>query len=182
MLFPTVENSLLVVVDLQQKLMPAMSNGEAIIDRASVMVRGAAELDMDIAVTEQYPRGLGNTVPEISTWLPDDVTVCEKTSFSVFKSETFMKTLSSRKREVLIFVGVEMHVCLLQSVLDAIAAGYEVVVVADAVGSRKNSDRDLALETARNSGATVLSSESVLFMLLRDAKNPHFKAISALIK
>ena len=93
MLFPTVENSLLVVVDLQQKLMPAMSNGEAIIDRASVMVRGAAELGMDIAVTEQYPRGLGNTVPEISTWLPDDVTVCEKTSFSVFKHPYFFQTL-----------------------------------------------------------------------------------------
>lgn len=182
MLFPTVENSLLIVVDLQQKLMPAMSNGDGIIERASIMVRGAAELGVDIAVTEQYPKGLGNTVPEISTWLPDDVCVCEKTSFSIFKSEAFLKTLSARKREVLIFVGVEMNVCLLQSVLDARAAGYEVVVVADAIGSRKNSERDWALETARNAGAAVLGSEAVLFMLLRDAKNPHFKAISALIK
>ena len=182
MVFPTVENSLLVVVDLQQKLMPAMSGGEAIIDRAAIMVSGAAELGMDIVVTEQYPKGLGNTVPEISTWLPDGVNVCEKTSFSTFKSEAFLKTLSARKREVLIFIGVEMHVCLLQSVLDARNAGYEVIVVADAIGSRKNNDRDWALDAARDAGAVVLGSESVLFMLMRDAKNPHFKAISALIK
>lgn len=182
MLFPTVENSLLVVVDLQQKLMPAMSNGDAVIDRAAVMVRGAAELGVDIVATEQYPRGLGNTVPQISTWLPDNVNICEKTSFSVFKSETFLKTLNSRKREVLIFVGVEMHVCMLQSILDARSAGYEVIVIADAVGSRKSGDCSLALDVARSAGANVLSSEAVLFMLLRDAKNPHFKAISALIK
>ncbi len=182
MTFPTVENALLVVVDLQQKLMPAMSGSESIIVRAALMVRAAAELGVDIAVTEQYPKGLGNTVPEIATWLPDSAAVCEKTSFSVFKSETFMTALAARKREVLLFVGVEMNVCLLQSVLDARAAGYEVIVVADAVGSRKNTERDWALETARAAGATVLGSEAVIFMLMRDAKNPHFKAISALIK
>lgn len=182
MLFPTVENSLLVVVDLQQKLMPAMSDSESVIARAALMVRAAAELGVDISVTEQYPKGLGTTVPEIATWLPDSAKVCEKIAFSVFKSDTFMTALSARKREVLIFVGVEMNVCLLQSVLDARAAGYEVFVVADAVGSRKNAERDWALETARNAGAVVLGSEAVIFMLMRDAKNPHFKAISALIK
>ena len=93
-----------------------------------------------------------------------------------------MTELSSRKRQTLIFVGVEMNVCLLQSVLDARNAGYEVIVVADAVGSRKNSEKEWALETARRSGAYVLGSEAVLFMLLRDAKHPHFKAVSALIK
>ena len=182
MLFPTVENSLLVVVDLQQKLMPAMSDAESIVARAALMVRAAAEFGVDIAVTEQYPKGLGSTVPEIATWLPDSAVVCEKTAFSVFKAETFMTALSARRRDVLIFIGVEMNVCLLLSVLDARAAGYEVFVVADAVGSRKNRERDWALETARSAGATVLGSEAVIFMLMRDAKNPHFKAISALIK
>jgi nicotinamidase-related amidase len=182
MVFPTVENALLVVVDLQQKLMPAMSDSESVTARAALMVRAAAELGLDVAVTEQYPKGLGSTVSEIATWLPEDVKVCEKTAFSVFKSPEFMENLISRKREVLIFVGVEMNVCLLQSVLDARSAGSEVIVVADAIGSRKNSERDWALETARQSGATVLGSEAVLFMLMRDAKHPNFKAISALIK
>ena len=127
-------------------------------------------------------RKLSATLSEISTWLPDTAPVIEKTCFSVFGSPEFNTFLSKRKREVLIFTGVEMHVCLLQSVLDARAAGYEVIVVADAVGSRKDSDRDLALEMARSAGAAVLSSESVLFMLMRDSGNPRFKAVSKLIK
>ncbi|MBE6377270.1 MAG: isochorismatase family protein [Lentisphaerae bacterium] len=182
MIFPTVENALLVAVDLQTKLMPAMSESESIIRRAGIMVQGAVELGVDIVVSEQYPKGLGNTVPEISAWLPGSAPVIEKNCFSVFGSPEFNTFLSSKKREVLIFTGVEMHVCMLQSVLDALSAGYEVIVVADAVGSRKNSDRDLALEMARSAGAAVLSSESVLFMLMRDSGNPHFKAISKLIK
>ena len=182
MVFPTAENSMLVVVDLQQKLMPVMQDNESVAARAALMVRAAAELGVDIAVTEQYPKGLGTTVPEIATWLPDGAAVCEKTAFSVFKADTFMKVLASRKREVLIFIGVEMNVCMLQSVLDAKAAGYEVFVVADAVSSRKSCEKEWALETARRAGAIVLGSEAVIFMLMRDAKNPHFKAISALIK
>ena len=182
MRFPTVENAAMVVVDLQTKLLPAMSESENIIRRAEVMIRGAAELGLDMIVTEQYHKGLGNMLPELSTWLPDDVPVVEKSSFSVFGSPEFNTCLAGRNRDVLIFIGVEMHVCMLQSVLDAIASGYEVIVVADAVGSRKNSDRDLALETARNAGASILSSESVLFMLMRDSRNPHFKAVSGLIK
>ena len=93
-----------------------------------------------------------------------------------------MTALTSRKRDVILFVGVEMNVCVLQSVLDALAAGYQVIVVADAVGSRKNHERDLALDTARQAGVVILGSEAVLFMLLRDAKHPRFKAISGLIK
>ena len=182
MKFPTVENALLVAVDLQAKLMPAMSDSESVISRAAIMVQGAAELGLDTVVTEQYPKGLGAPVPEIASYLPEGAPIIEKNSFSVFGSAEFNTFLNSRKREVLIFIGVEMHVCLLQSVLDALASGYEVIVIADAVGSRKNSDRDLALETARGAGAVVLGSESVLFMLMRNSGNPHFKAISKLIK
>lgn len=182
MVFPTVDNALLTVVDLQMKLLPAMSEQEKIVSRAEVVIRGAVELGMDVVVTEQYPKGLGATLPELSTWLPDDTPVVSKTGFSVFQSPEFKEVLLRRNHKVMIFIGVEAHVCLLQSVLDALSAGYEVIVVADAVGSRKNSDRDFALDAARDAGAWVLSSESVLFMLLRDAKNPKFKAVSALIK
>lgn len=182
MMFPTVENALLVVVDMQAKLMPAMSDNENIIRRAEIMISGAAELGLDTVVTEQYPKGLGYTLPELSSKLPESTPVIEKSAFSVFKSAEFNTFLSGRKRDVLIFAGVEMHVCLLQSVLDALANGYEVIVVADAVGSRKNSDRNLAIEAVRQAGAWVLSSESILFMLMRDSKNPHFKAVSGLIK
>ena len=182
MIFPTVENAMLVAVDLQVKLLPAMSGQDRIINRAGIMLRGAAELSLDIAVTEQYPKGLGPTLPELAEILPSGTTVVEKSSFSVFGAPEFCKAVTARKREVLIFIGVETHVCLLQSVLDARAKGYEVIVVADAVGSRKEEDRILALEAARSAGAEIFSSETVLFMLLRDSKHPCFKAISGLIK
>ena len=182
MTFPTVENSLLTAVDLQTRLLPAMSDPERIVARSSIMLRGAAALGVDIAVTEQYPKGLGHTLPELAACLPEGAPVIEKSCFSVFGSAEFRRVLSMRRRQVLIFVGVEAHVCLLQSVLDARGAGYEVIVVADAVGSRRDSDRDLALHAAEAAGASVLSSESVLFMLLRDSKHPCFKAVSALIK
>ena len=182
MIFPTVENAMLVAVDLQVKLLPAMSGQERIINRAGVMLRGAAELGLDTVVTEQYPKGLGNTLPELSSLLPADTPVIEKSSFSVFGASGFCKALSARKREVLIFIGVEAHVCLLQSVLDARARGYEVIVVADAVGSRKEDDRELALSALRAAGAEIYSCETVLFMLLRDSKHPCFKSISGLIK
>ena len=182
MIIPTVENSVLAVIDLQQKLMPVISGSENIINRTALLLQGADKLDLDVLVSEQYPKGLGATVPEISTWLPEKSSVVAKTSFSVFGEPEFVKALNSRKREVIIFAGVESHICLLQSVIDAIAAGYQVIVAADAVGSRKESDRLLALETARSCGAEVLSVESILFMLLRNAGHPAFRDISKLVK
>ena len=182
MIFPTVENALLTAVDLQSRLLPAMSGAASIISRAGIMLRGAAELGLDVVVTEQYPRGLGNTLPELTACLPEKTPVVEKSCFSVFGSSDYRRILEARRREVLLFMGVEMHVCLLQSVLDARNAGYEVIVVADAVGSRRNTDRDLAFSAAAAAGARLLSSESVLFMLLRVAADPHFRKISALIK
>ena len=182
MTFPTVENSLLAVIDLQQKLVPAMAESEPTTTRAAIMVRAASELGVDIAVTEQYPKGLGGTIPEIATWLPDSAENCEKTAFSVFLSEEFRTILAGRRRQVLIFVGVEAHVCVFQSALDALAAGYEVIVVADAVSSRRSADKERALAALSQAGAMVMNSESVIFMWLRDAKHPHFKAVSALIK
>jgi hypothetical protein len=182
MMFPTVENALLVAVDLQAKLMPAMSDSESIIRRAAIMVQGAAELGLDIVVSEQYPKGLGNTVPELATWLGEKTPVIAKTSFSVFGSAEFCAELAKRRREVLIFSGIESHVCLLQSVLDAVERGYEVIVASDAVMSRKFSDCHAALEMMRSKGVSVISTESILFMLLRDAAHPAFKTISKLVK
>ena len=182
MKFPTVENAVLVMVDMQQKLLPALSEPQAVLDRCALMLKAAAELGVDVIVTEQYPKGLGNTVPELQGLLKEAVPVIAKTSFSVFAEPEFCRELNSRKREVLIFCGVESHVCLLQSVLDALAQNYEVYVVADAVKSRKETDCECALQMMRASGAAVLNSESILFMLLRDAANPAFKAVSKLVK
>ena len=179
---PTVESSMLVLIDLQQKLVPAMAEPENTVGKSALLLRGAGELGLDVLVSEQYPQGLGNTVPLISTWLPDTAPVVAKKSFSVFGEPELVKVINAKKRKTLIFAGVETHVCVLQSVLDAIAAGYEVIVVSDAVCSRKIADRDAALAVMRQAGAWVLTVETVLFMLLRSAGNPAFKSISKLVK
>ena len=94
----------------------------------------------------------------------------------------FRTSLAAKSRKTLVFCGIESHVCVLQSVLDALERGFKVCLAADAVTSRKQSDRELALEAARAAGALVASSEALLFMMLRDAKNPAFKAVSKLVR
>ena len=172
----------LVVIDLQERLVPAMSDFEPCGNRVEMLLKGAVELKLDTIITEQYPKGLGATLPRFAELLPEGTPIIAKTGFSAFEEPAFRTALGSRSRKTLIFCGIESHVCVLQSVLDALARGFAVCLAADAVASRKTSDRDLALQAARAAGATVVSSEALLFMMLRDAKNPAFKAISKLVR
>ena len=105
MKFPTVENAAFIMIDMQQKLLPAMCAPQAVLDRNILLLNAASAMNADVLVTEQYPKGLGNTVPELSTWLDESVSVIAKTSFSVFGSAEFCSKLLERKREVLIFSG-----------------------------------------------------------------------------
>ena len=175
-------DSALIVIDLQERLAPAMSDFEPCARSAELLIRGARELRLDAIVTEQYPKGLGATLPRFRELLPDDTPVIAKTGFSVFEEAAFRTVLSARPRKNLILCGIESHVCVLQSLFDARERGFRVFLAADAVTSRKAADRDLALQAARAAGATVVSAEALLFMMLRDAKNPAFKAVSKLVK
>ena len=172
----------LVVVDLQEKLAPAMSEFEECANRVEMLLKGAAELKLDTIATEQYPKGLGATLPRFAGLLPPGTPVVAKTGFSVFEEPAFRTALAASTRKTLVFCGIESHVCVLQSVFDALERGFKVCLAADAVTSRKPSDRELALEAARAAGALVVSSEALLFMMLRDAQNPAFKAISKLVR
>ena len=183
MFLPNLYDPAIITVDLQERLIPAMFNPAEVTARAAVLLKGAAEIGVRVIATEQYPKGLGNTVPEIAeTFVPGNSAVIEKNAFSVFGEENFRNELLKNRPHSLIFCGVESHVCVLQSVFNAIEEGYPVIVAADAVSSRKESDKVLALEAARQAGAWVLSTESILFMLLKDSKNPAFKAVSKLIR
>jgi len=172
----------LIVIDMQERLAPAMSDFEPCADRVAMLLAGARELGLDAIVTEQYPKGLGPTLPRFAELLPENTPIVAKTGFSVFEEPAFRTVLAARTRRNLVFCGIESHVCVLQSVLDALDRGFRVFLAADAVTSRKNSDRELALQAARAAGATVVSSEALLFMMLRDAKNPAFKAVSKLVR
>ena len=177
-----VASTALVLIDVQEKLAPAMSDFEPCANRIELLLDGARELGVDTIVTEQYPKGLGNTLPRFASKLPPDQFYIPKTGFSVFAEPAFRTALAQKHRETLIFCGIESHVCVLQSVFDALDKGFKVCLAADAVTSRKAADRELALAAARRAGALVLSAEALLFMLLKDAKNPAFKAVSKLVR
>ena len=179
---PVIQDPLLVTVDMQERLVPAMTGAEELVPRVKILLQGAAELKIPVIATEQYPKGLGPTLPEISELFPEGTVVPAKTSFSVFGEPEFRVALGRRRPRSLIFCGIETHVCVLQSVFDAIEQGFPVILAADAVSSRKGSDVALALEAARQAGAWVLSTESILFLLLKNSLHPSFKAVSKLIK
>lgn len=180
---PNCFDPVLITVDLQERLVPSVFNPDDVVGRASVLLRGAAELGVPVIATEQYPKGLGNTIPAVAeTFVPEKSVVVAKTSFSVFGEEKFREELAKLRPHSLIFCGIETQVCILQSVFDALEAGYPVIVAGDAVSSRKESEKLLALESLRQAGAWVLSTESILFMLMKDSLHPSFKAVSKLIK
>lgn len=180
--FPESRNCMLVVVDVQERLCPAMSS----FDDALVMMRRALRtadiLDVDILVTEQYPRGLGATIPAILEVVPSSVPVLGKTTFSCWGADGFLAALEGRGTRALVLIGMETHVCVQQTALEAVERGYEVVLLADAVCSRRPQDRECALELMRTRGVSVTTFESLVFSWLTDSKHPCFKAVSALVK
>lgn len=174
------ESTGLLVIDVQERLMPVISNKEEVFSNVNKLLKGAEILGLEAIVTEQYPKGLGSTCAEVE--IPSHAGVIEKICFSCLQSEEVNAQLKLSNRKSLIVCGVEAHICVLKTVLDALAEGYEVHVVADAVGSRANTNKSLALERMRQSGAFICSTEMALFMLLNEAGTEEFKAISKLIK
>lgn len=177
------KDCVLVCIDLQEKLLPVMQHHEKVIKHTNILLHTASLLDIPLLVTEQYPKGLGRTHSAIK--LPKDSCVIEKTTFSVFGEESFHQALMKipeSMSKTFIFFGIEAHICVLQSLLDARRLGIDSILIADASSSRFKAHYKLALRELANSGVRILSTESLLFMLLQDAKSPHFKAISALIK
>ena len=169
-----------VLVDIQEKFVPVVYNIEALIDNASKLVKGACILKIPLIVTEQYPKGLGRTVNKIS--LDDKQGIIEKISFDCFGCDEFTKKLEELEVRSLVIFGIEAHVCVLKTALEAVARNYEAHVVADATSSRTEQNRLLALERLRQSGIFVVSTEMILFQLMDRAGTDEFKAISRLIK
>jgi nicotinamidase-related amidase len=170
----TAAGAALLLVDFQQRLVPAIHDGGTVVARAARLAEAAQLLDVPICATEQYPTGLGTTVPELAGY-PQNVVA--KTRFS----EADPTLLPPAVREVVV-AGVEAHVCVLQTVADLLAAEQRVVVVADAVGSRDPANRDAALERMRAHGAEVVTSEMVLFEWLRDSMHPRFREVQKLLR
>ncbi len=172
----------LLLIDMQTKLVPAVAGSEELLKNTAMLLKGAAVLKWDVLVTEQYPAGLGPTVPELTEIFPENTPVFAKTSFSCFGNSAFASALRSKNRKTLVICGVECDICIYQTATDALKNGYEVYIAADAVASRDSRNRDLALAMLRHEGAKVLPAAAVLFRFLGDAVHPDFRTISKLVK
>ncbi|MBM3789515.1 MAG: hydrolase [Acidobacteria bacterium] len=181
-MFFQAEAGLLLVIDVQEKLWPLIANKEQVRDRCRILMEGAKHLGVPVILSEQYPKGLGSTIEEIRQNQADGTPVCSKTAFGCLGDAGLAHRIGQSGRRQLVLCGIEAHVCVMQTALEAIREGYRVAVVADAVGSRDEANRRLGLERARAAGATIVSSEMMLFEWMRDSRHPAFKAISALIK
>ncbi|GAY10359.1 hydrolase [Pseudonocardia sp. N23] len=170
----TASRSVLLIIDLQERLVPAIHDGDAVVARTALLGEASGLLDVPVAATEQYPQGLGPTVPELGAF---PQLVMPKTAFSAVDEPGF-DTLLPPGRDEVVVTGAEAHVCVLQTVVGLRDRDLRVVLVADAVGSRRPSDRDAALQRAREHGAEVVTSEMVLFEWMRDSRHPRFREIS----
>lgn len=172
--------SLLLLVDLQEKLMPAMVGPANLGRQIGILLAAARELAVPVVTSEQYPAGLGPTVAEIGGKLhPDEVFA--KTEFSCYANPTLRRRLEAGGDQV-ILAGIEAHVCVLQTALELVAAGRRVFVVGDAVSSRQADSKTIALQRLAGSGAMIVTTEMVVFEWLRRADRPEFKPVSRLIR
>jgi nicotinamidase-related amidase len=172
------DRAVVVVVDVQEAFRKALPDFDQVAGAVGVIVEGAAELGVPIVVTEQYPEGLGATVPEVAARLPEGLEPVEKVRFSAREADGF--DLGGRDQAIV--CGIETHVCVGQTVLDLLDDGVEAQVVTDAVGSRTAANRELGLHRMERAGATLTSVETALFELLRGSDDPDFKRVQALVK
>ena len=176
-----ISRSVLLLVDAQERLLPAIHDSDQLRSRLAVLVTAAKRLDLPVLVTEQYPKGLGPTLSELTKIL-GDFQAWEKTSFSACGVESLATDIQSYAANQILLAGVETHVCVQQTAMDLAAAGLSPYVLADAVGSRRQLDWQTALERMRRSGVTITTIEAALFELMIDSKNDAFKDISKLIR
>ena len=168
--------SLLLAIDLQEKMLPAIADHDGVLRNCEWLIRAAQKIGVPVVAIEQYPKGLGPLVPSISALLPPGA-VAAKTRFSSVSAKCLPELPGSDRTQVVI-IGVETHVCVLQTAIDLYHEGKEVYVVADCVGSRHHIDRDLALARMRQDGVRIVSREMVVFEWLGEANTPLFKAVS----
>lgn len=177
----TKQNTAGLVIDIQERLFPVMWEKVKLLKNCQLLIKGLNELDIPVTVTQQYSRGLGETVEGIKLALPDFHFI-EKREFSCCDEPSVIETLNGQEAKNIILCGIESHVCVLQTAIDLKANGFNPVVVMDCVSSRTPESIKWAAERFRFEHILMSSAESILFELTRSSKAPEFKAISNLVK
>ncbi len=175
------DRAIAIGIDYQEKLMPAMSYSDEKIRQAVKLYAGLTILDVPCIFSQQYTKGLGETISDIRDSVRD-FTFYEKTTFSAMRSNEFITFLKGSGKTDIILSGVETHICVLQTALHLIKEGYSVWLVEDCCASRKENDKQIALLQMSGAGVKITTMEAILFELMGGSKDPAFKAISDLIK
>ena len=161
------EDTFAIVIDYQEKILPAMSGQEELLRKSQILLGGLKALEVPMILTTQYAMGVTEAI--------------DKNTFSVYDNESVRQAIPHGKKNV-ILCGIEAHICVLQSLMDLQAAGYQTILVADCVASRSDRDLAFAYERAKQEGAIITSAEAILYELAGSSKHPAFKTISALVK
>ena len=172
------DRTTLLVIDLQQRLMPAIDGASDVLANAGRLIEAARKLGVPAVVTEQNPKGLGPTVPELAV---EGMPRLAKMEFDAARANGFFELLSTDRPDILV-AGCEAHVCVLQTVLGLLDGGHNVRVVRDAIGSRRAESKEAAIERMRRHGAEIVTTEMAVFEWLGTAADPNFREIAALIK
>jgi nicotinamidase-related amidase len=172
--------SLLLVIDVQEKLLVHMPDAHGLVRDVGFLIDVAQLLSIPVRATEQYPRGLGPTAAELARRLPEDRPA--KTAFSACGAPGVMTELRAAGRSSVVLAGMETHVCVLQTALDLLTAGFHVFLPVDALSSRSRTDHETALRRLESAGAVLTTAETTAFEWLGGAEHPQFKAVSNLVK
>ena len=175
----TRDDAALVIIDFQEKLAPMVWKWDEVRENARLMIQAVGIYDIPVFYTEHYPKGLGGTVPEIEELLPG-VEPYDKVVFSAFGSEKFAEELQNSGTQTLIIMGIESHICVSQTVHDALNRGYAVHVISDAISSRKELNHWIG--KMKEAGAVMSSAETALYEIQYQAANPEFKQLLKLVK
>ncbi|MCC7429992.1 hydrolase [bacterium] len=176
------ETTVLLLIDVQEKLTNVIFEKEKLVKSLVNLIEGAKVLGLQVLWTEQYPKGLGETISELKQVLPKDLVPVEKMHFSCYKEKNFRFELEKTGAEHILVAGIETHVCVYQTVQDLVDSGFEVEIVTDAVSSRTKENRELGIKKCEDLGAKLTSVEMCLFELLTEAGTEQFKMISKIVK
>ena len=174
-------DSLLLVIDVQEKLVEAVKKN-SVVDKTAKLVKAAKILNIPVIVSEQYPKGLGNTIAEVKNNLSSDTYILEKTSFSLLRETGFIDKLKTYGKKQIVLCGIETHICVYQTAIELISAGFEVVVVKDCCASRNKYEFEQGINAMQSGGAKISCLEIILFEWLKSARHQNFKEVQALIK
>ncbi|MFI5173314.1 MAG: hydrolase [Terriglobia bacterium] len=174
----------LVVVDLQEKLLPAIFEKERVLRNTKLLIECAKILKIPVLFTQQYPRGLGETVPAIREVLPPDLLPIDKTEFGCFNNPAFQAVIKQLKprRNTLLVAGIESHICVTQTALGGVREGFKVHVASDAISSRSDFNWKIGLDRMKDAGGLLSSTEMIIYELLGRSDTPEFKAMLAHLK